>query len=126
MAPDLWMRGSQMKQNSPKYLLNTLNLNSFLLPGSLVHQKYFFHLEFLAGAMSEEQLLYNLQEKTTFKLKLMSRVYQVPCHLKLCIGFFIGKKNEDNKQKPYQNRMLQFNFSNPKTFTQTSSSRQHK
>lgn len=72
MAPDRWMMGTQMKPNSPERLLNPANLNSFPQPGLLVHQKYFFHLELLAGATSEEQFLYNLEEKTTFKLKLIS------------------------------------------------------
>lgn len=72
MAPDLWTRGIQMKPNSPECLLNAANLNSFLQPGPLVHQKYFFHLELLAVATSEEQFLYNLEEKATFKLKLIS------------------------------------------------------
>lgn len=61
-----------MKPNSPKCLLNTGNLNSFLLLGPLDHQKYFFHLALLAGATSEEQFLYNLTENTTCKLKLIS------------------------------------------------------
>lgn len=58
-----------MKPKSPKSLVNTANLNSFLLPGPLIHQKYFFHLELLAGVMTEEQFLYNLEKNTTFKLK---------------------------------------------------------
>lgn len=69
MAPDLGMKDTQMKPKSPECLLNIANLNSFLLPGPLLPQKYFFHLELLAGAMTEEQFLYNLEKKTTFKLK---------------------------------------------------------
>lgn len=61
-APDLWMRDTQVKPNSSKCLLNAENLNSFFLLGPQGHQKYFFHLELLAGATSEEQFLYNLEE----------------------------------------------------------------
>lgn len=71
MAPDLWVMGTHMKR--PECLLNTANLNAFLLLGPLVRQQYFFHLELLAGAMSGEQFLYNLEEKTTFKLKSISK-----------------------------------------------------
>lgn len=68
MAPDVWMKGTQVKPNSPKCLLNIANCSNFLLPGRLVHHKHLFHLEPSAGAKSEEEFLCNLKEKTGLKL----------------------------------------------------------
>lgn len=68
MAPDLWMKGTRMKLNCSKCLLNIANSKSFLLLTLPVHHEYFSHLELPAGATPEEQFLYNLKEKTKFKL----------------------------------------------------------
>lgn len=83
MAPDLWMRGTQVKPNSPKCLLNIANLNNFLLLGLLVHHKHFFHLEPSAGAKSEEEFLCNLKEKTEFKLLKKKKKGK-----KRCVAYF--------------------------------------
>lgn len=73
MAPDLWMKGTRMKLNCSKCLLNIANSKSFLLLTLPVHHEYFSHLELPAGATPEEQFLYNLKEKTKFKLILKKK-----------------------------------------------------